>query len=48
MKTHDIYNHCGYGSESDDADLYYQAWIQKCQDQEEDIEPIFSTPELGI
>jgi len=48
MKPDEIHNNYGYGSEHDDAHIYYQAWLQKRQDEETDDEAIFSTPELGI
>lgn len=31
----------GYGSERDDADIYYQAWLQKCTAGELDDEAVY-------
>jgi hypothetical protein len=31
----------GHGSELDDADIYYQAWLQRCENTEDDDESVF-------
>ena len=52
--NYDIYTHYGYSSESDDADIFYQAWIQKRKKEKRNDETVhelpemFSSPELGI
>lgn len=48
MKQDEIHNNYGHGSEHDDAHIYHKAWLQKCQEEKEDDEILFSSPELGI
>ena len=48
MKPDEVHNNFCHDGEHGDLDLLHQAWLQKCQEEKEDNEILFSSPELGI